>query len=100
MTSSLSQFAGEAKFTETMNHLLGLSFDEKNTQICLQTILLINIILTSLPEFVFENSDGIVSFICDKGVESKIQLASTTSFELLCRHKSANLHDTTGLLAT
>ena len=56
MTGSLSQFAGEAKFTETMNHLLDLSLDEKNTQICLQTILLINMILTSLPEFAFESA--------------------------------------------
>lgn len=100
MTGSLSQFAGEAKFTETMNHLLDLSLDEKNTQICLQTILLINMILTSLPEFAFENIDRALSFICDKGVESKIQLASTTSYELFCRHKAADLHDTVGLLAT
>ena len=72
MTASLSQYAGEPKFKEAMNHLLGLCYEEKNTQICLQTILLINIILTSLPEFVFENPDGAISFICDKGVESRI----------------------------
>ena len=83
-----------------MNHLLERSFDEKNTQICLQTILLINIILTSLPEFVFDNIDTAIAFICDKGVESKIGLATNTSYELLCRHKSADLHDTVGLLAT
>ena len=83
-----------------MNHLLDLCFDERNTQICLQTILLMNVILTSLPEFDFENSDRAVSFICDKGVESRIQLASNTSYELFCRHKTTDLHDAIGLLAT
>ena len=57
-------------------------------------------ILTSLPDFVFENMDRGISFISDKGVESKIQLASNTSYELICRHKSVNLHDTIGILAT
>ena len=59
-----------------------------------------NVILTSLPEFDFENSDRAVSFICDKGVESRIQLASNTSYELFCRHKTTDLHDAIGLLAT
>ena len=66
----------------------------------MQTILLVNLILTSLPEFVFDSVDKAIAFICDKGVESRIQLASTTSYELFCRHKSADLHDAVGLLAT
>ena len=52
--------------------MLELFYDERNTQICLQTILLINMILTSLPDFVFEHIDNALSFICDKGVESKM----------------------------
>lgn len=66
----------------------------------MQTILLINMILTSFPDFTFEHIDNALSFICDKGVESKIQLASTTSYELFLRHKTVDLHDTIGLLAT
>ena len=57
-------------------------------------------ILTTVPDFVFENVDRAISFISDKGVESKIQLASNTSYELFCRHKTANLHDTIGILST
>ena len=57
-------------------------------------------ILTSFPDFVFDHTDDVISFICDKGVESKIQLASTTCYELFLRHKSNDLHDSIGLLAT
>ena len=57
-------------------------------------------ILEQCPDFTFENVDVILAYICDKGVETKIQLASHTSYEKFCRHKSADLHDTIGLLAT
>jgi len=57
-------------------------------------------ILTSIPDFIFEQTDNAVSFICDKGVESKIMLASTTCYELFLRHKTTDLHDSIGLLAT
>ena len=57
-------------------------------------------ILTSFPEFVFEHPDNAISFICDKGVEQKVQLASTTCYELFLRHKSNDLHDSIGLIAT
>ena len=83
-----------------MNHLLDLYFEEKNTQICLQLILMINVILTTCPDFTFDSTDTMLAYICDKGVESKIQLASHTCYELLCRHKTTDLHDTVGLVAT
>lgn len=100
MTASLETYTDKPKFRETVNHLLDLMFDEKNTQICLQTILLINMLLTTQPNFVFDNMDRAISYISDKGVESKIQLASNTSYELILRHKPAILHDSIGILAT
>ena len=57
-------------------------------------------ILTTIPDFAFEHIDDTISFVCDKGVESKIQLASTTNYELIIRHQTVDLHDSIGLLAT